>query len=546
MKIRYYLIVIILLITVLPISFLTIWFLKKIAYEYMQRANLQLEQINLFINSALESKIKKLSEIMSSLDKYIAGSDADLLADLQLSNCSPQVIHLASDLKNASGLDYLEIIDQDGKILSSGHWIANFGQYHRNKILWKDDSPVFHKEQIVDRYYLSIQIKHPIELMDKMIYLIGGYRLDENSLLPNYLPSEVLINFSLNPKQRINIYPKFTKEFKNERGKSLAILEAYVSMGSMNKIIKDTYKTFIVVSILLICFSILLGIFLSHHITKPLEILASAASEIGKGNLQKNINYTAKGEFSSLISAFNYMIVSLKEAQNKLLEAERINAWREAARRMAHEIKNPISPIQVCIKTLLKVKKDKPEIFDNLFEQSSITILEEVDKLHALANSFSLFAQMPTPSKTLIDINNLIERVIQLYRSSGENYQINLNLNEDIPLVMGDQNLISSALNNIIKNALEALPKENPELIISTNKIDDGREWIRIVISDNGEGIDLEDLPNIFKPYFTKKAKGTGLGLTIAKEIIDQHEGRIFVESIKGKGTTFFIDLPLI
>lgn len=545
MKIRYYLIIIILLITVLPISFLTFWFLRKITYEYRQRAHLQLEQINFFINSTLENKIGKLKEIMNSLDKYIIQSNANLLTDLQLSNCSPAVIHLASDLKNASGLDYLEILDEDGKILSSGHWIANYEQYHKKKLYWKDNYPNYYKEQVVDKYYLSVQIKHPIELMGKTIYLVGGYKLDKNTMLPNYMPSEIIVNFSLDPDKKISISPKFSKEFRDEQDKPLALLEAYVSMDFMNKIIKDTYQTLIVLSICLICFSIFLGVLLSKHITKPLEILSSAASEIGKGNLQQNINYTAKGEFSNLISAFNYMIISLKEAQNKLIEAERINAWREAARRIAHEIKNPISPIQVCIKTLLKVKKDKPEIFDNLFEESSITILEEVDKLHSLANSFSLFAQMPTPSKIPVDLNNLIQHIIQLYQASEKNCTFTLELNDNIPMINADQHLLSSALNNIIKNALESLQKDNQELFISTNKFSDERNWIRIIIADNGEGIDNNDLDNIFKPYFTKKAKGTGLGLTIAKEIIEQHEGRIIVESQKGKGTIFYIDLPL-
>ncbi|OGF61808.1 MAG: hypothetical protein A2Y62_20515 [Candidatus Fischerbacteria bacterium RBG_13_37_8] len=546
MRIKYYLIIIILIITVLPVSILTGWFLRTISNEYKQRAKIHIDQIKNFSSSAIEYKIRSLQEIIISLQDYIMQSDVDLLADLQQSNYTPGMINLASGLKSASGLDFFEIINEEGNILSSGHWTANYGQLQKAKLEWPVNVPVYHIERIIDKTYFSVQVKRTIRLGERLIYIIGGYVLDSTVMLPNYLTSEVSYMFTINLGKEEKSEADYFKEFKDYQNRVIAILEVSISMDFVNSIIRKSYQTFIIAAVVLICLSIFLGMILSKHITKPLEVLVSAASEIGKGNLDKSIEYSAKGEIARLLSAFNYMIISLREAQQKLIIAERLNAWREAARRIAHEIKNPISPIQVCIKTLIKVKDEKPYIFDELFEQSSRTILEEVAKLHSLADSFSLFAQMPNPVKREVDINSLIKQVLQLYKTSMDNVIIEEEYNEAIALVMADAKLISAALHNIIKNALEALPKEQAELRIRTLLLlENNDRWARIIISDNGKGISKEDLQMIFQPYFTTKPKGTGLGLTVAKDIIQQHNGRISVESEEGTGTTFNIDLPL-
>ena len=487
---------------------------------------------------------------------YIAGSDPELLNDLKNSNTTKGVIDLSGALKHASGLDIFEILDEEGKILSSGHWEANYGNMQREKPIWVENEPVYYVEKIINKRVFTIQMKNSLKLGDKKIYIIGGYVLNGKNLLPEYLSPEVIPLFSIelqnfnsqdlikeNKKISKSYFPKY---FTDCNRKVIAVLDVKISTQFIQEAFRKAYTKLFIIALILIIMSISLGIMLSKHITKPLEVLVSASSEIAKGNLNHNIDYKAKGEIGSLISSFNYMILSLCEAQEKLIIAERLNAWREAARRIAHEIKNPISPIQVCIKTLMKAKSDKPYIFDSLFDESAKTILEEVSKLHTLADSFSLFAQMPNPVKNLFDLNALIKHIVQLYKPTLENIKIKEDYYEDLPLINIDSKLISAALHNIIKNAVEALPKEEPQLSIKTFQDErDNMRFVIIAISDNGKGIKKEELSLIFQPYYTKKPKGTGLGLTIAKDIIAQHNGCITVESQENIGTTFIIELPI-
>src|SRR4030042_2177123 len=156
MRIKYYLIIIILIITVLPVSILTGWFLRTISNEYKQRAKIHIDQIKNFSSSAIEYKIRSLQEIIISLQDYIMQSDVDLLADLQQSNYTPGMINLASGLKSASGLDFFEIINEEGNILSSGHWTANYGQLQKAKLEWPVNVPVYHIERIIDKTYFSV------------------------------------------------------------------------------------------------------------------------------------------------------------------------------------------------------------------------------------------------------------------------------------------------------------------------------------------------------------------------------------------------------
>ena len=534
------------IVAVLPTSIITGLLLMSVSTAYRDRAKIQIDQIRKYMDSAITDKASKLQEIMVSLNNYIAQSDVKLLNELQQSSITPSVIDLAYDIKNASGLDYVEILNENGTILSSGHWPANYGHSHKFKITWNNDQPVFCREQIANDYFLSVQIKKTISLGEKMIYLIGGYKLDQNTLMPDYTSQEASAKFNLFPQQFEVSSAQYHREFKDNEGKLIAAAEVDIPMDFVNSIIRSAYKQFTVVALGLVVISIFVGFIIAHRITRPLDMLISTASEIGKGNLNQNIQYKGKGEISSLISAFNFMIISLREAQQKLIYTERISAWREAARRIAHEIKNPLSPIQVCMKTLIKVKNEKPQVFDELFDQSTQTILEEVSKLHSLADSFSLFARAPAPNKSATDINQLLRHITQLYESSVGRDIIREEYDSSIPHLNVDPRLISSAFQNIIKNAVEALPKENPVIAIKTFLYcQETARWARVIISDNGKGISKEDLVRIFQPYFTNKPKGSGLGLTIAKEIIDQHGGKIQVESEAHKGTYFTIDLQI-
>jgi nitrogen fixation/metabolism regulation signal transduction histidine kinase len=282
---------------------------------------------------------------------------------------------------------------------------------------------------------------------------------------------------------------------------------------------------------------------LSKSITGPIKLLADGFKKVGDGDLSIAVQARAKDEISFLLSSFNTMVAELKNTQQKLLQSERIAAWRDVARQISHEIKNPLTPIQLSLHRLRK-KIIIPDEHTDAIEDSFNTIEEEIESLRRLASEFSEFARMPKPNKSQASVNATIHSAASLFENNTKNILIHFDLTEPLPDCLIDTEQMKRALINIITNALDATP-ENGKPIYIKSKLNQDRKVVEIQIVDNGAGMDSETVNRIFDPYFTKKPGGTGLGMPIAKRIIDEHSGTLFVESTPETGTTITIYLPI-
>ena len=279
------------------------------------------------------------------------------------------------------------------------------------------------------------------------------------------------------------------------------------------------------------------------QMTKPINQLAAGAAEIASGNLEQQVAIQSRDEIGRLASTFNQMAAALKTSLERRVAAERLAAWGDAARWVVHEIKNPLFPIRLSIENLQRAyqgKDNQSTVFEKIFVQCTDIVIEEVERLQRLVDEFDEFARMRPPKRESSDLNQIVQNVVNLYAESVENIQIEESLALNLPPLSLDSEQITQALENLIKNAIEAMP-DGGTLSVWTQPVN--KEKIRVKIQDTGIGMSPETLVQIFEPYYTTKDTGTGLGMAIVQRIITDHDGEIFVESEEGIGTTVWIEL---
>jgi nitrogen fixation/metabolism regulation signal transduction histidine kinase len=290
----------------------------------------------------------------------------------------------------------------------------------------------------------------------------------------------------------------------------------------------------------------LFSVWLANRITEPLKILKQKFSILSLAKNNDLISYTKKDEIGTLISEYNKMVMALSESVQRLAQSEREGAWREMAKQVAHEIKNPLTPMKLSVQYLQKSLKEDPNNWPKKFDKVSITLIEQIEALNNIANEFSNFAVLPKINLTKINIVNFLEITIHLYQNTPnvvmhfENKIKSKNI-----LVEADREQMLRVFNNLIKNAIQATEKcDTGKIELECSLTNDKNVLIKII--DNGIGIAEENFEKIFVPNFTTKSAGTGLGLAMVKNIIESFGGKVYFESQINKGSTFFIELPLL
>jgi nitrogen fixation/metabolism regulation signal transduction histidine kinase len=292
-----------------------------------------------------------------------------------------------------------------------------------------------------------------------------------------------------------------------------------------------------------------LGILLSWwaavRVTRPVAKLVEGAREVAGGNWDARVQIDSHDEMGALAGAFNQMTGQLAEQRERLVQTERVAAWRELARRLAHELKNPLFPLQITVENLRRAREQNAADFDEIFRESTETLLAEIQNLKTIVGRFSDFAKMPRPELQPVNVNEMVRGVTRLFEprfiAPGEpEITTELHLDEKLPLIQADSTLLHRAIGNLVLNAIDAMPKGG-KLTLRT-MAHDGE--VRLEISDTGMGLTPEECERLFTPYYTTKQHGTGLGLAIVQSVVSDHGGRISVASEQGHGTTFRIDLP--
>ena len=322
--------------------------------------------------------------------------------------------------------------------------------------------------------------------------------------------------------------------------KSEAIVNSYDDYQQL-RAFKNPIKTAYFVSFAVIAMAILFsaawfGVYLARRITVPIEKLAEGTKAVAAGNLGVHIHAKADGEMGTLVESFNTMANNLKVSNAELVKAQKVAAWREVAQRMAHEIKNPLTPIQLSAQRLRKKALEGADGIQQMVQDATGMIIREVQSLMRLVDSFSTFARMPEPVMVDASLHEVIRDVSVLYTTAQRDVEVHHRLDDSVPPIAIDREQMKRVFVNLFENAIEAMDRKG-QIWVRT-RYDARQRRVYVEVEDEGKGIRPEDRDRLFLPYFSNTKNGTGLGLAIVNRIITDHHGHIRVLRSGSGGTT--------
>ncbi len=332
------------------------------------------------------------------------------------------------------------------------------------------------------------------------------------------------------------------RPLRDENARVVAYLNLpyFAKQDTLTNEITTFLVAFINVYVILIAFSIYLALVISNYITKPIEMLREKIGRLKFGNTVEKIEWKRQDEIGSLIEEYNRMVDELARSAELLAKSERESAWREMAKQIAHEIKNPLTPMKLSVQYLQKAWDEKAPDWEDRLQRFTNTIIEQINSLSVIASEFSDFAKMPRSNFRDIDLVEIINNSIGIFRESSQvRFEFEFS---GVHRVHADKEQLLRVFNNLIKNSLQAIQDPGKGLIRILIRADDSHH--NIEFADNGKGIPEEMREKVFYPNFTTKSGGMGLGLAMAKSIIENARGTIRFESEVDVGTTFFITLP--
>jgi two-component system, NtrC family, nitrogen regulation sensor histidine kinase NtrY len=522
----------------------------------------------------------------------IATSEAAVQMALALNRGAPDYapfLSAAKTLADSQQLDFLELLDDRGTIISSAQSPARYG--YKDATLHLDRAatkpPFLKREDLPDSPALGLFATRVVNIGEKPLFVVGGRRLDREFIAALELPAgtraflyenlepgfspKLLIDptSSVRQPEKLQSLIEKTKQagesreliswsrdeadtelvnafaLKGEDGQLLGVLLVGNSQRPYVELEGRIRLFALLVGGSAILIAILLSTWIAARVTRPVEQLAVAAQQVADGNWHTQVAVSARDELGQLAESFNEMTHQLIQQREHLVQTERVAAWRELARRLAHELKNPLFPLQITVENLVRARQQSPEMFDEIFQESASTLLAEIQNLKGIIARFGEFSKMPAPKFQTISLNEVIEGVLRLFQAqltAGDRPRIasQLDLQSKLPMIAADPDLLHRAFSNLVLNAMDAMP-QGGTLRISTRALD---SCVQIEMSDTGIGLTEEERDRLFTPYYTGKAHGTGLGLAIVQSVVSDHDGRITVESVLGKGALFRIELP--
>lgn len=331
----------------------------------------------------------------------------------------------------------------------------------------------------------------------------------------------------------------------NKKGELLAFMNQpyYASQSDLKIGISNFLVTLINLNAFIFLLAGLLALLFTHSITRSFTLIIDKLRQVNLSGKNEEIDWEYDDEIGSLVAEYNKMVRKLEDSAAKLAQSEREGAWRKMARQVAHEIKNPLTPMKLSLQYLQRAIKDDSPRKDELADSVSQTLIEQIEHLSQIASDFSAFANINYANKEEIILNDILMSVISLH-NGYENIDLDYAIPAECYKILADKTQINRVFTNLIQNAMQAIPEDRKgKISVEVVKED---KTVVVRIADDGSGIpdDLRD--KIFTPNFTTKSSGTGLGLAICKNIIMQSEGEIWFETVMDRGTTFYVRLPLI
>jgi signal transduction histidine kinase len=506
---------------------------------------------------------------------------------------------LAKTTAENSQLDFLEFVEGDGTIISSAQWPAKFG-YTEGAVggfsAAADQGAFLKQEELQDGTALGLFAVRAIRAGERPVYVIGGRRLDKDFLSGLDLPvgmrallyqnrgdrfsAELLIDPSASSSDKLSSPEKLESLIDAVRryGQEMTGVVAWSADRAEDEVfhaipllgagtgkdrpllaillIGNSQRTYVELLLHIrtaalmvggggIVLAILLSSWAAARVTRPVEQLAHAAQEVAAGNWNARVEVNGDDELGQLADSFNRMTTELLGQKERLVQAERVAAWRELARRLAHELKNPLFPLQLTVENLVRARQQNPEQFEEVFRESSRTLLAEISNLKGIIGRFSEFSKMPQPQLQRVQVNEVIHGVVQLFQAQLEapgraKISCELQLDPHLEPVAADADMLHRAISNLVLNAMDAMPQGG--VLTLRTRAEDGK--VLIEVADTGSGLTPEECERIFTPYYTSKQHGTGLGLAIVQSVVSDHGGSVRVRSEPGRGTAFVIELP--
>jgi len=461
-----------------------------------------------------------------------------------------QFLSEAATLAQEQSLDFLSIAGPGGTLISSAHFPARFG--YREEWLaqtadWQTAPPFLRREEMPDGSALGMFAVRTVASPAGPIYIAGGRRLTQTFLDSLILPPGLSLtlregNDATPPTTRLSPSGDSTLTAIPLMSRDNQTLGAVVATNSRRDLLSLTAYiryTAIGVGLAGVLFGVALSWWVASRVTRPVRVLARTVGEVASGNWDARAEVSSKDEIGQLASDFNHMTAQLVEQKQRMVQAERVAAWRELARRLAHELKNPLFPLQLTVENLQRARES--DEFDEVFTESTTTLLAELQNLKMIIGRFSDFAKMPAPQLEAIDVNELIRETARFFAPQfGETIKPVLELEASAPQLQADPEQLRRAVRNLVLNAMDAMPNGGTLTLRTRAR---GAK-VGIEVADTGEGLTPEECERLFTPYYTTKTYGTGLGLAIVQSVVSDHHGAIAVESEPKRGTTFRIELP--
>src|SRR6266403_1173872 len=521
---------------------------------YTQRA---FEQMDLQRTHALEVQFgKEFAQRGDTIVQQVENiTNADVTVRMVLDLARPNAdaslyLHDANGAAQSHGLDFVEFVNSDGTLVSSAQYPARVG----NKTIY-----IIGGRRLDQNFLASLELP---EGMRALLYrnleptFVASALTDANGGVPQAGEFQSLIEqIQKQPQDLIktiswNHDPASAETFhamplKGRNGELLGMLLLGSSAKELVLLKREILQIASVVSLAGLVIGLLLSWWVSRRITRPVEELANGAREVASGRWDTKIDVKGSDEIGQLANAFNEMTGTLAAQKEKLVQTERVAAWRELARRLAHELRNPLFPLQITVENLQRARQLGPQQFQEVFTEATATLKAEFANLNSIVTRFSDFSKMPAPEFSKVNVNEALRDVIRLFEPQftavgkphiGTEYF----LSDSLPEIDADSDLLHKAFQNLVLNAMDAMPAGGTLSLRSR----DGGETVLIEVSDTGKGLTPEECSRLFTPYYTTKQMGTGLGLAIVQSVVSDHHGTISVSSEEGYGTTFHIELP--
>lgn len=522
--------------------------LRNLSALLTRQQESRIAQLMIAVDAETQRFQADVKRAMDELEKSQALED--VARDAAKSPPPPHVTTAASQLMTPRGLDVLALLDDEGRTLSSGHLPARLGE---------PGDPLFAVTKAPARTVVAtnVELSGPTGLVtapavvtaravdygDRRVWVVGGVRLTSVHAgdLSRLTGAKVDI---ITDAGVVASAGQLTgpATLKTVPLGEVARLELRFSSADLIATRSEVLRAFLLLAAFGLLLSVTVGFWVSRRVTRPVEALTDAAARIAAGTPGVKVDARgASGELKALVETFNRMTDDLKAATDSLVAAERVAAWQEVARRLAHEIKNPLTPIRMSLETLLALsaRGQADEKFRSLFSDSARAVLEEVDRLKRIVDEFSHFARLPRPQPAALELAQVVQPVMALYAPhDGLTYDVQL---ASGVRVMGDKDQLTQVLVNLVKNAEEAMAPAGGTVTVRVSQTD---THALLEVSDQGPGIASNLKARLFEPYVTTKPDGSGLGLAIAQRIAQEHGGRLQALDVAPKGTCFRLSLP--